>query len=488
VIARAAALLSLLAAVTLAAELTPQQQRGKQLYLTGESASKKPVTALLGEDDVEVAASVVPCASCHARDGRGRTEGGIQPANIQWDVLTHPVTSDARTRVAYTPSLLKRAVTMGIDSSSKVLEKTMPRYRMTLDDMADLLAWMQRLGTDHEPGVTDDSLRLGVVLPARAEEQRAVRKTLDAYFAKINSGGGIFGRRIDPRFTVSTGTPDERAAALGSFIEADQPFAISAAWLSGADVPMSAVAERAHVPTIAAFSAQAPAEDRYVFRLLAGVREQSLALVAAAKPEPNARIALIADDPGAETATRIRDDLTAAGYTHVEIAKALPAETALALFLGAPSRLDAILEQAAASAIPPRVLIPAAHSGGDLTAAPPALDGRIFVALPSSPDDVTEEGSAELAALDVPPAHATACRLALASARLMVEALRRIGRDLERDDLVATLETFYRTPTTLTPPITWTPGHHTGTSDVRIVLVDLREKRWTDRGWWSGAP
>jgi cytochrome c553 len=76
VIARTAALLSLLAAVTLAAELAPLQHRGKQLYLTGESPAKRAPTALLGEDDVEVAATVVPCASCHGRDGRGRAEGG----------------------------------------------------------------------------------------------------------------------------------------------------------------------------------------------------------------------------------------------------------------------------------------------------------------------------------------------------------------------------------------------------------------------------
>jgi ABC-type branched-subunit amino acid transport system substrate-binding protein len=491
VIGRAAALWSLVAALvfagelTLAAELTPQQQRGKQLYLTGESAAKRPVTALLGEDDVEVAATVVPCASCHARDGRGRSEGGIQPANLQWDVLTHPAATDDRTRIAYTPSLLKRAVTMGLDSSSRALAKTMPRYRMTLDDMADLLSYLEQLGTDREPGVTDDAVRLGVVLPARDEERQAVRKTLESYFARINGGGGIFGRRIDPRFTVSAGTADERATALAGFIKDDHPFAIAAAWLSGADVAMSAIAEKAHVPTIAAFSAQAPSEDRYVFRLLAGVREQSLALVAAVQPETNAHIALLTDDDAA--ATPIRDDLTAAGFTHVAIAKTIPAGAAVVLFLGAPSGLEAVLEQAAAVASPPRLLIPAAHSGGDLTAAPLALDGRIFVALPSSPDDVTEEGAAELGALEVPPAHATACRLALASARLMVEALRRNGRDLDRDALVSTLETFYRTPTTLTPPITWTASRHTGTHDVRIVALDLREKRWTDRGWWSGA-
>jgi ABC-type branched-subunit amino acid transport system substrate-binding protein len=488
VIARAAVLLLLAALASggqlIGGELTPQQQRGKNLYLKGESTAQHPVTALLGEDDVEVAAGVVPCASCHARDGRGRAEGGLRPANIQWDVLTRAATTDDRNRAAYTRSLLKRAVTMGIDSSSKSLEKTMPRYRMTIEDMDDLLAYLEKLDSDHDPGVTDEAIRIGAVLPAGAEERLAVQNTLEKYFAGINRDGGIFGRRIDPRFTTSTGTPEQRAAALSTFIESDQPFAIAAAWLTGADLAMSEIAERAHVPTIAAFSTDTPPQDRVVFRLLAGVREQSLALIAAAKPAVDARIAVIAD--GGTAALRIRTDLAEAGYTHVEIASTIPAGTEVALFVSAPSALRTVLDEAAAAPSPPRLLIPAAHSSGDLLSAPKALDGRILVALPSTPDDITEEGAAELQALGVPPAHATACRLALAAAKLTVDAIRRGGRDVNREALVSTLETFYATPTLLTPPITWTPSQHTGTRKVRILAIDIKAKRWVDRGLWAG--
>ncbi|HEY0157914.1 MAG TPA: ABC transporter substrate-binding protein [Thermoanaerobaculia bacterium] len=477
-IVRAAALALLAAWSADGAGLTDAQQRGKQLYLTGESVAKRPVTALLGADDVEVAAGVVPCASCHARDGRGRAEGGIRPSNIQWDALRHAAATDERARDAYTRPLLKRAITMGLDSSAKKLQDTMPRYRMAVEDIEDLLSYLEILGGDREPGISDDAVRVGVVLPADPNEQAAVRKTLSAYFERLNGGGGIYGRRLDARFTSAKGTPEQRAAALAGFLESEQPFAIAAAWMSGADVAMSEVAEKAHVPTIAAFSAHAPPDDRYVFRLLAGVREQSLALLAAAKPEADTRIAVIADDAGAGTAEQVL-----AAYPGAKIVQSVPADAELVLFLGAASRLGAVLDEAAALPSPPRVLIPAAHSSGNLTAAPAALDGRIFVALPSSPDDVTEAGLAELRALDVQPAHATACRLALASARLMVEALRLIGRDLQRDALVSTLEGFHRAPTSLTPPVTWAPNQHTGTRTARIMSVDLREKRWVDRGW-----
>ncbi|MEA2490472.1 MAG: hypothetical protein QOH21_2264 [Acidobacteriota bacterium] len=490
-IARAACAFAalLLTGAATAGTLTPQQQRGKQLYLTGESAAQRRVTALIGADEVEVAASVVPCGSCHARSGRGNPEGGITPSNLQWDVLSHPATTDDRTRAAYTPALLRRAITMGIDPSANHLQPTMPRYRMAIEEMNDLLAYLEKLGTDYDPGLTDDVIRIAAVLPTEEREQAAVRGALTAWFSRLNQDGGVFGRRIEPRFTTTSGTADKRAAAFREFLEREQPFAVTAAWISGADDAMSAVAEEAHVPTIAAFTADLGADDRrYVFQLLAGVREQSLALVAAAVGEhrATARVTILADEATSGFASKLRDTLTDAGCKHVSVASALPLDAQHVLYLGAPSRLDAVLAAAAVLAAPPYVLIPVAHSSGDLTAAPAALDGRLLLALPSSPDDLTPEGEAELRALDVPPAAATSARIALASAKLLVEALRGPGRNLDRDVLLTTLETFYRTPTGLTPPITWTPSRHTGSHAVRIIGVDVKAKRWVDRGWWEG--
>jgi len=87
VIVRAAAAIGFLLALTAAAgPLTPAQQRGKRLYLAGESAAGRKVVALIGADNAEVAASVVPCASCHGRAGRGKAEGGIRPPSdcVPW--------------------------------------------------------------------------------------------------------------------------------------------------------------------------------------------------------------------------------------------------------------------------------------------------------------------------------------------------------------------------------------------------------------------
>ena len=60
----------------LALDLTEQEQAGKRLYREGVSSSDAQLMARVGASDISVPASVLPCASCHGNDGRGRAEGG----------------------------------------------------------------------------------------------------------------------------------------------------------------------------------------------------------------------------------------------------------------------------------------------------------------------------------------------------------------------------------------------------------------------------
>ncbi|MEE8350344.1 MAG: hypothetical protein V3R94_12285 [Acidobacteriota bacterium] len=61
---------------------TPQEKRGREIYLKGTSPSGGEITALFGQADLQVPASVMPCVNCHGRDGRGRPEGGVTPSNL----------------------------------------------------------------------------------------------------------------------------------------------------------------------------------------------------------------------------------------------------------------------------------------------------------------------------------------------------------------------------------------------------------------------
>jgi len=96
--------------------LTPQERRGKALYLRGESRSGKEVTAMLGE--IDVPASTMSCAGCHGLRGEGKTEGGVTAGNLTWSNLlkpyghTHP---SGRKHGPFNELTFIRAVVNGID-------------------------------------------------------------------------------------------------------------------------------------------------------------------------------------------------------------------------------------------------------------------------------------------------------------------------------------------------------------------------------------
>lgn len=145
-------ILSLLLAPALLPADEPQRgrsQRGRRIYVEGISPSGGVITALMSDAGVEVPASAVPCASCHGRDGKGRPEGSIAPTDITWANLTQPrgVTHrSGREHPPYDARLLKRAIAMGLDPAGNALHAAMPRFRMSLEDMEDLVAYLQKLG------------------------------------------------------------------------------------------------------------------------------------------------------------------------------------------------------------------------------------------------------------------------------------------------------------------------------------------------------
>ncbi len=414
----------LVSAAARGAELTPQEARGRQIYRTGTSNSGVPILARISADSDPVPASVLPCASCHGRDGRGKGEGGVRPPNLQWSALTRPyslTTPGSRAHPPYTLATLKRAITMGVDSAKQPLRPPMPRYVLSMRDADDLVAYLGRVGTDPDPGVSDEALRIGVLLPPSGSEREAVQTTVSSYFASVNGNGGIFGRRIDLHFgdTLS-----------------DDDFAVTAAYITGREEEVGRAAAEKQLPVIAAFATQGDDTNRYLFELLAGVEEESVALINALPADARVRIVhnastnMLAERLTRRLGSRIADTGASA-----------------ILFLGG----------ALPSPLPETILIPAPYTSDALLSA----SSRILVALPID----------ESKASGLPPDHRAARAAALASSQLLVRALERAGRDVGRESLIDTLESFRREPTGLTPPITWTRTQHTGTSECVIVRV-----------------
>jgi len=154
-------LVSLIAALSLGAGLTVPQERGREIFVAGR-ADDAPIMATLG-GGAPVDAVLVPCANCHGADGRGKTEGGVRAVDISAGALAAEANLPERRRMAYTQTLLKRAITMGYDASGHTLDRAMPRFELSQQDAADLLAYLTILGAEQPLGVSDDAIQINVL-------------------------------------------------------------------------------------------------------------------------------------------------------------------------------------------------------------------------------------------------------------------------------------------------------------------------------------
>lgn len=88
------------------------------------------------------------CASCHGADGRGGAPvmmGTDVPGDIRYHHLLEEEHEEEEEHPPYTDELIKRAITLGINPAGEPLDPTMPRWRMSDDDLDDLLAFLKTL-------------------------------------------------------------------------------------------------------------------------------------------------------------------------------------------------------------------------------------------------------------------------------------------------------------------------------------------------------
>lgn len=509
----------LLAPVLLAAAQPPgseeaerQIERGRQLYVESTSPSGAEFIAVLGEG-LEIEASAVPCSGCHGRDGRGRPEGGVTPTDITWDRLTRPYGATAptgRRHPPYTESLMKRALSLGIDPGGAPFQVAMPRYRMSHQDMADLLAYLKTLGgLRTDPGVGDDTLKIGVLLPPKETLGglgQAVRATLEARLEAANQQGGIYGRRLELRFFETPGPPGQRREWAADFLEREGIFAVVAPFFAGAEVELAELFQDQRIPAIGPFTAHPQEEvavNRYVFYLLPGLAIQSKALVKLARETaggPVRPVLLAPEGAGLDNAVAATGKAAAGwaevavrrypreGFAAADLARELAAAKAdPVFFLGSGAEAASLLRAAVPLGWNPRLYVTGAAADAGLFTAPGELQGRIFVALPSSPEIGSSAAARyrELAAAaGLPAEHLSAQITALGAAEVLLTALTRAGRDLNREKLVETLETFLRVDTGYMPPISYGPSRRLGARGAFLARVDLGGRRFEPLGGW----
>src|ERR1700733_4020942 len=205
--------------------LTPSEERGKLIYLKG-GAGGAEIKAVLGDSDLELPASSFPCSNCHGLAGEGSKEGGLQPPPIDWATLTSPHRSDltGRERGPYSEDTASRAIIGSVDPSGKRLHPGMPRFEMTPQQSADVIAYLKKIGTeaDLDPGLSHTEVRIGVALPLTGSLSQVgedIKKTIEASFAEVNSHGGIYDRKFALVVEDTGGIPEGTSQANQKLIE-----------------------------------------------------------------------------------------------------------------------------------------------------------------------------------------------------------------------------------------------------------------------------
>ncbi len=497
------------AGLAVALELSPEEAAGRRIYLEGMGSANGEISARVGAGDTLVPAAVMPCANCHGADGRGRPEGGVRPPDITWRRLSLPYgqrQSNGRNRGAYDEGALARAVGEGRDPAGNRLDPAMPRFVMSLRDMANLTAYLKRLEDDHDPGVQEAELRLGTLLPTQgplAELGRTVEAVLRGALAQVNEAGGIHGRRLS--LVVRDPGMDRQSTqrALEKLLAEDQVFALLAPLVPALDGDLSESIGKAGVPLVGPLALFNEAgSNPLVFNALPGLREQLFALAGYASSdlglEQSEALVVYPGDARQQglaesLALRLMDQgwsrVRLLGYDAENGSSALSSAARGAqgvFFLGQSEDFARLADRLQADDLSPYLFAASAQVASSALRIPPRFSERVFLAYPFMPADWTPEGEAALLAIrrsqGLGGQHAALQVGAYCAAMLVSEGLKRAGRDASREKLVSALEGLRGFRTGLTPALDFGPGQRVGLAGAHIVTVDLHGQSFRPLG------
>jgi ABC-type branched-subunit amino acid transport system substrate-binding protein len=374
---------------------------------------------------------------------------------------------------------------------------------------------MKVLEFDTDPGVSEDTVSVATLLPlsgpagARGE---VMRQVMQGYFAEINEGGGVFGRNIE-LLAVPTGeTPDAGMDSLREAFDTEGIFAVVGAYSVGFDEALLDYLRSDNVPLVGPFTldpgdAFLDATAFYLFsgfddraRVLAGraladgaaVNQIVVAGPQTARAEPLMRAAMrrVGEAPGDAEANI--ETWAPGEFDGAEFAgKIADNDIEAVIFLGAQAELDALLVELSDRNRAPRIYLLSSLVSRPLLDLPTSFDKRVFIAYPTTSQDVTPSGREDYARIaerhSLPREHIQAQLASLAAAKLFVEGLRRAGRSLSRERLVEGLEQLYNFDTGMTPPLTYGPNRRIGALGAHIVAVDLGNRRYVPIGWYDAT-
>lgn len=489
--------------------LSPQEQRGKEIYLKGESTEGGDIIATLGGGDLDVPATSFPCANCHGLKGEGTKEGGLQPPPITWETLTRPRTSPLtrRERAPYTETTLARSISDGLDSSGAPVHPAMPRYRMTEGQKADLIAYLKKLGTeaDAAPGITDETIKIGAALPMTGPLSTTgedIKAALNASFAQINSQGGVYSRRFELVVEDSGGNAAQTLGAMQRLIEKDGVFALVGSFEPGDNTAANEFIKRSEVPLLGPVTISprlSVPPNPYVFYLLPTFSDQSRSLVDFIQTKASgkaARLAVVyADDDfdrdalaGLQSQARMYEMEMVAEYPYsgkpFDAAKAVgllsPKKPDFVFFFGSADDFNAFAREMELAKLNASLLSSTVMVGRGVFSLPPGLAARTFLSYPSALPNQNDfaEFIAIMQKAGVPVRSPAFQSVAYAASKVLFEAAKISGRQLNRATLINSLQQIQDFSTGVVPPLTFGPNRRVGSTGSYVVGVDLNKRQY----------
>jgi ABC-type branched-subunit amino acid transport system substrate-binding protein len=505
-----------------AADLTEAEERGKYIYETGRSRSRRVIMANI-QGGEPTPADILPCINCHGADGRGAEDYvGIAPLNINWDALAssgshaHAV----RSHPAFDEVTLARAIVFGVDPGGNKMEKAMPLYDMAKEDVEDLIAYLKVMDSQSDPAISGATIRIGTVIPVdgrHAALGQAIHDTIEAVFDEVNASGGINNRKLELAVGGWSDNNNPQIWAARDLVDKQPVAALVSPYVPNYDAELESLATEKRVPVVGPYTVLQPDGDRdgadesedndFTFYLLAGLELQARALVeaATARTTPaDTGLTIIYPrvryfDRLAEAATSQAESLGFAFVTEeVFELNEFPAESTVVslrednpgvvLFLGNSAELSQLARRAAQTDWEPLLLSPGLLAERNVFELPESFNRRVLLAYASLPTDYSPEGAADFEMLHekygFDYSYSIAQVNAYIAARVLVEALERAGRDLSRDRIVTALESLDGFHPGLAPALSFGEDRRIGSVGVHIVPVDLVDDRFTEPVRW----
>lgn len=121
---------------TFRGDLEVYSSSGQRVFLTGAGGDGPAIAFQEGPFWLSMHGG--GCATCHGADGRGGRP-------MMLNIIAPDIRYSALVQRGYSDGLIARAMTAGLNAQGQPLDPAMPRWQMSADDLADVIAHLKTL-------------------------------------------------------------------------------------------------------------------------------------------------------------------------------------------------------------------------------------------------------------------------------------------------------------------------------------------------------